>query len=162
MQNFATLALIYHWLLVLHIELLQPVVVAEIWVREQKLAPLGNVVVAHGSSVGAAVLLLFYREHKVKVAVNELVHLHARRARTTGIARSRVAQEIARKSHRKRQFTVARRAGKEQGVGHTVLIDTLFKLLDNLFLAYYVTERRTAHQYIAFAISQTLSTAFIV
>ena len=94
MPNFATLALIYHWLLVLHIELLQPVVVAEIWVREQKLAPLGNVVVAHGSSVGAAVLLLFYREHKVKVAVNELVHLHARRARTTGIARSRVAQEI--------------------------------------------------------------------
>ena len=97
----------------------------------------------------------------MQVAMDELVQLYTCRTGATGITLSLAAQQIVGKSNGNGKLAVTARTGYKQGVRQTVAVDTAAQLLDYAPLSYHIFEENT-HQYIAFAISYTLSNAFRV
>ena len=97
----------------------------------------------------------------MKVAMNELAKLYAGRTYSAGITVTLAAEQIIGKSHCYCKLTVASRTCNEQGMRKTVVIDTAAQLLNDTLLTYDILEENT-HQYMAFAISYTLSKALRV
>ena len=84
--------------------------------------------------------------------MNIFAQFHTGRTSATGITLPLAAHQIVGKSYSNGQLAVTPRAGYEQRVCQTVLVDTTAQLLYDASLPNYILEENT-HQYIAFAIS---------